>query len=120
MATLREYILSKSAKAVIVCELKPMMRVDVRPYSSQIHEYLLACGKGGYGCRTQIRLRYLRDDGFHVQHKHDSILDRTYACALLGVHVPDPTPISDLVTDDLKRKWENQWPRTGGKGKPNS
>ena len=116
VATLREFILSKSAKAVVVCQLKPMTRVDVRPYSWQIHDYLLSCGKTGYGCRTQIRLRHLKEDGFHVQLKHDSILDKTYACALLGIHVPDPTPISDLVTDELRRKWESQWPRAGGKG----
>ena len=120
VAALREVIMSNSAKAVVVCQPKPMKRVDVRPASLAIHEYLVACGKGGFGCRTQIRKRYLRDDGFHIQPKFDSILDRTYACALLGIHVPDPTPFGDLTPEFERRRWENQYPRLGGRGQPKS
>ena len=118
VAALREYVLSKSAKAVIVCELKPMKWVDVRPASRMIHDYLVSCGKGGYGCRTQIRMEYLKDDGFHVQPRHISIIDKTYACALLGVHVPDPTPLQNLVPEFIRRRWEKQFPRMGGRGNP--
>ena len=120
VAALREIILSSSAKAVVVCEPKPMKWVDVRPASVRIHNHLVSIGKGGFGCRTQIRMRYLRDDGFHIQPKHDSILDRTYACALLGVHVPDPTPFGDLAPEYTRRRWENEYPRVGGRGKPKS
>ena len=119
VAALRELILERSAKAVVVCQLKPMKRVDVRAHTMQIHRYLLACGKGGYGCRTQIRMRYLKDDGFHVQPRHIAIVDKTYACALLGVYVPDPTPFGDLAPDFTRRRWENKWPRVGGRGTPN-
>ena len=120
VAALRELILEKSAKAVVVCQLKPMKRVNVRAHTMQIHRYLLACGKGGYGCWTQIRMRYLKEDGFHVQSRHIAIVDKTYACALLGVFVPDPTPFGDLAPDITRRRWENRWPRVGGRGSPKS
>ena len=120
VAALRELILANSAKAVVVCELKPMKRVDVRYHSLRIHNYLVSCGKGGFGCRTQIRMRYLRDDGFHIQPKFDSIVDRTYACALLGIHVPDPTPFDDLTPEYERRRWDKQYPRLGGRGQPKS
>ena len=120
VAVLREFILARAAKAVVVCELKPMRRVDVRLASLMIHNYLVSCGKAGYGCHTQIRMSFLKDDGFHVQPKHLSILDKTYACALLGIHVPDPTPFNDLTPESVRRSWEIQWPRMGGKGNPKS
>ena len=120
VAALRELILSNSAKAVVVCEPKPMKWVDVRYSSVRIHKHLVSVGKGGYGCRTQIRMRYLRDDGFHVQPKYDSIVDKTYACALLGVPVPDPTPFGDLEPEYSRRRWDNQFPKVGGRGKPKS
>ena len=120
VAALRELILEKAAKAVVVCELKPMKWVDVRAHSAMIHRYLISCGKSGYGCRTQIRMRYLKEDGFHVQPKHLAILDKTYACALLGIYVPDPTPLGDLVPEYTRRRWENEWPRMGGRGPPKS
>ena len=97
VAKLREAVLAASAKAVVVCEIKPIGTIDVRPYSLLIHRYLLTCGKTGYGCRTQIRRDYLKADGIHIKPQFDSVLDRTYACALLGVHVSNPTPFDELA-----------------------
>ena len=118
VAALRELILSSSAKEVVVCEMKPMTSVDVRPYNLRVHNYLVSCGKGGWGCRTQIRIPYLRADGFHLKPQYDSVLYRTYACALVGTHVPDPTPFDDLMPEHIRRRWESQYPRPGGKKSP--
>ena len=120
VAALRELILARSAKAVVVCQLKPMRWVDVRPYANAVHEYLDSCGKGGYGCFTQIRMDFLKNDGFHVRPQYESVVDRTYACAIRGKDVPDPTPFSDLTPEFCRRRWETQWPKMGGRGRPNT
>ena len=106
-------LLQKASAAVFV-QIKPMQQVDVRPYNASLHDYL-----GGrndhlsFGCQTQIRMDYLRSDGFHIQPQYDSIIDRTYACAILGMHVPCPTPIDQFVPDSVRRRMEKEWPRVG-------
>ena len=120
VALLRELILARSARAVVVCELKPMRWIDVRPYTTEIHSYLDSCGDDGHGCRTQIRMNFLKSDGVHVKPEYETVVDRTYACAFRGVHVPDPTPFDDLTPESHRRRWEKGWPRLGGKGKPHT
>ena len=115
VARVRELILSKSAVAVVVCEVKPMEVVDVRPYNRQLHSYLDSCGKSGYGCNTQIKLDFLTSDGFHISHKYWSVLHRTYACALLGIPVPCPLRDDDFIPLSFRRRWETQWPRLEGR-----
>ena len=116
VAQLRSLILASSAAAVVVAEVKPMGHVDVRPYNRILHEYLGSCGKTGFGCKTQIRMEYLASDGTHVKRQYGSIIDRTYACALLGTHVPCPTPDDNFLPNFLRRRWESQWPRLVGAG----
>ena len=110
---LRWKLRAAGAVAVVVCQLKPMQVTDVTPYNKLLHEYLLAEGEGGYGCRTQIRLDYLKHDGYHVLPKYDSIIDRTYACAMMGVPVPCPTPFDEFSPYHVRRRWEADWPRIG-------
>ena len=102
--------------AVVVCQAKPMQTVDVTPYNELLSDYLSA-QRGGYGCQTQIRLGHLRSDGFHVLPQFDSIIDKTYACAIRGILVPDPTPIGEFLPDHLRRRWQAEWPRLGGGGR---
>ena len=101
------------AASIVVCELKPMQVTDVTPFNKELSSYL-RMQPGGFGCRTQIRMNYLKSDGFHIQPMYDSIVDRTYACAILGVPVPCPTPFDEFVPDHIRRRWETEWPRVGG------
>ena len=105
---LRKKLLAVGAEAVIIAEIKPMQHVDVRPHNHYLHNYLQAQGEDGI--RTQIRMNYLRHDGFHVGRQFDSLVDKTYACALLGVPVPCPTPIDDFEPDHVRRRRDIDWP----------
>ena len=107
------------AAAVVVCQVKPMMMKDVTPYNSLLSDYLRPL-KGGFGCRTQIRLSFLKSDGFHVKPMYDSTIDKTYACAILGIPVPCPTPIDQFLPDQLRRRWESEWPRVSGESGRNT
>ena len=118
IAALRELILASSAAAVVVCEVKPMAMIDVRPYNRLIHDYLQSCGKGGYGCNTQIRQEYLAPDGTHIDRRFSSVLDRTYACALLGTAVPEQLLDDDFVPLPYRRSWDKEWPRLVGNRGP--
>ena len=112
---LREKMKMEGAFAVVVCQVKPMQMMDVTPYNGLISDSLSA-QRWGFGCQTQIRLSYLKADGFHVLPQFDSIIDKTYACAIRGVLVPDPTPLGGFIPDHLKRRWQAKWPRLGGGG----
>ena len=114
VARLRTLILSSSAAACVVCQVKPMEIIDVRPFNRLLHEYLESCGEAGFGCRTQIQLDFLATDGFHVKKQFGSVIDRTYACALLGTHVPCPLSDDGFIPGFLRRRWEDQWPRLVG------
>ena len=114
---LRQRLVQEGAGAVIVCQLKPMQVTDVSPYNTLLDEYLhreKEYGRDGFGCRTQIRLNFLRNDGYHVGPQYCSVIDRTYACAFLGMPVPDPTPPGEFVPDAVRKRWEVEWPRLGG------
>ena len=111
---LRKGLLAAGAEAVVVAEIKPMQQVDVRPHNKGLHYYLRAQGRSGYGVQTQIRMNCLRHDGFHVGSQFDSVIDKTYACALLGVPVPCPTPVNDFEPDHIRRRRELEWPTLGG------
>ena len=115
---LRHLLLSSSAAAVVICQIKPMGVVDVRPYNRLLHQYLGNCGRGGFGCLTQIRMDFLRADGYHISPQYDTVLDRTYACALRGVPVPSPTPEDNFVPEFIRRRWEDDWPRLEGNVRP--
>ena len=95
-----------AAEAVVVCQIKPMQLTDVRPFNALLHEYLR--GVGGFGCQTQVRMEFLKKDGYHVLPQFDSVIDRTYACALQGVPVPCPTPEEDFVPDYVRRRSEKE------------
>ena len=114
VANLRELVLSLSAAACVVCEIKPMRMIDVRPYNRLIHQYLGSCGGSGFGCNTQICMDFLAADGTHISHRYASVLDRTYACALLGTPVPYPVPERDFVPLPARRSFESEWPRLVG------
>ena len=106
------------ATAVIVCQLKPMQILDVSPHNSALDNYLRRekqQGRQGFGCRTQIRLDFLRNDGYHIRPEFDSVVDRTYACAFLGISVPRPTPWDEFIPDIVRQKWESEWPRLTGR-----
>ena len=96
-----------------------MEAVDVSPYNLRLHQYLRAesqNGRGGYGCKTQIRLEFLRHDGYHIRPQYDSVVDQTYACAMLGKNVPCPTPDNEFIPTHARRRWEREWPSLGGAG----
>ena len=115
---LRRRLMTAGASATVVCQPKPMEIVDVSPYDSLLHDYLQAQGGSGYGCRTQIRRSFLRPDGFHIQPQYVSVIDKTFACAITGTHVPQPTPSDDFLPDFARRRHEAEYPllvrRNGG------
>ena len=107
---LRRKLLEAGAKAVVVAEIKPMQWVDVRPHNRRLHYYLLSQGRDGHGISTQIRMNFLRNDGFHVRREFDYVIDGTYACAILGVPVPYPTPTTDFEPEFVRRQRHTEWP----------
>ena len=110
------------AAAIVVCQIKPMQTTDVSPFNMCLNDYLRSeqdQGRGGFGCRTQIKLDYLKSDGFHIRPQFDSIIDCTYACAFMGVPVPCPTPWDQFVPEFVRHRWEREWPRSGGAGPRN-
>ena len=113
---LRRQILAAGAASVIICEVKPMQHTDVTPYNSSLHDYLLSLGGSGYGIETQIRLEFLRNDGFHVKREYAEVIDKMYACAIMGIQVPCPTPKDEFVPIHIKRRREEDWPALSGRG----
>ena len=110
--------MAAGAAAVVVCQLKPMQTIDVTPHNELLDHYLRRekqQGRDGFGCRTQIRLDFLRGDGHHIRPEFGSVLDRTYACALLGINVPFPTPLTEFAPSHVRQQWEAEWPRLGGR-----
>ena len=96
------------AKETVLCQVKPMRHIDVTRHNALLHEYL--CVQGSVGCQTMIRTEYLKVDGFHVLPQFKSVLHRQFACALLGVPVPCPTPYEDFVSGNLGRQYDQEWP----------
>ena len=116
---LRRILMSAGATGVVTCQLKPMEVKDVGPYNDGLHRYLQEesrNGRGGYGCRTQIRLGHLRSDGYHIKPTCEGIICRTYACAILGINVPCPTRDSEFTPTIARRRWESEWPSLGVRG----
>ena len=111
---LRRRLREAGAADVVVCEIKPMEVLDVSPYNRALHHYLRTVG--GFGCQTQIRRSFLQRDGYHIQHQFDSVLDKTYAYALMGLYVPRPTPVEDFLPEHARRRREIEWPRLAGGG----
>ena len=95
VARVRGLLYSAGAVKVVTCQVKPMTLVDVRPYNGLLHEFLCGQPDGGPGCETQIRMSDLKPsvdgNGFHILPECETILDRTYACAIRNVPVPCPT-----------------------------
>ena len=108
---LRHIILGRGAKALLVMQIKPMRHVDVRPYNECLNRYLKDCPEPTFGCKTQIRMSQLKADNFHIHPMYDGVLDRTYACAILRVNVPSPTPYDDFVPIRERRNPQQSWPR---------
>ena len=110
--TLRKQLMAAGAAATVICQAKPMEIADVTPFNSLLHEYLQTIKDGtGFGCRTQIRRSFLRPDGYHVRPQFDSVIDKTFACALLGIHVPDPTPWDDFAPSYARRRYAAEFPQ---------
>ena len=105
------------ATGVVVCQIKPMQVTNVTPHNDLLNGYLRAekrKDRDGFGCRTMIRMDFLKSDGHHVKPEFCSVIARTYACAFLGVEVPDPTPWGDFAPSFDRTRWESDWPRLGG------
>lgn len=115
----RRRVMAAGAEAVVVCQLKPMQTADVTPYNDLLNGYLRAekdKGRDGFGCQTMIRLDSLKADGFHIRPDFISVVARTYACAFLGIEVPDPTPWDKFAPSHDRTAWESDWPRLAGGG----
>ena len=118
---LRERLWEAGAAAVVICQLKPMEIADVTLYNSLLDDYLRAQGGTGFGCRTQVLRSHLKPDGYHVRGQFDSVIDMTYACAILGRPVPRPTPLEDFAPEMARRRYRAEWPSlvrngAGGRG----
>ena len=106
----------KGVKGVVVCEVKPMRIMDVTPFSKLLHQRCTA-NKIGW-CQTQIGVRNLKEDGYHILPSFLQVLDATYACAVLGVPVPHPTPTHQKWRYPLPLM-QQEWPRVGERLGPN-
>ena len=100
--------MTQRARETVLCQVKPMRRVDVTRHNALLHEYL--CAQGSFGCQTMIRSEYLKWDGFHILPQYKSVLHRQFACALLGIPVPCPTPFVDFVSGHIGRQHDQEWP----------
>ena len=60
---------------------------------------------------------FLSADGYHIDSRYDTVLDRTYACALVGTHVPQPVSEDTFVPGFVRRSWDSQWPRLVGRAR---
>jgi hypothetical protein len=98
----------KGARDVTVSEVKPMTLKDVKPYSNRLRQRCME-KKVGW-CQSQLGVEDLKEDGFHVLPSSLRILDKTYACAVMGVKVPHPMPIYQKWRHKLI---EQEWPRMG-------
>ena len=118
----RGVLRNAGAAGTVVCQIKPMEVTDVRPFNQQLHNYLRSeslHGRGGFGSKTQIRLDYLKPDGYHVRPEFAGVIDRTYACAILGQEVPFPTPTDQFTPTLARRRFEKEWPRIGERANHN-
>ena len=100
-----------------------METTDVTEHNRMLHDYLQResrCGRGGYGCQTQIRLEYLRADGYHIRPQFDGVIDKTYACAIRGFNVPFPTPVDEFTPMCIRRSWDQEWPKLDVRANQNS
>ena len=111
---LRGILWAAAAAEIIVCAIKPAQVADMTPYNALLDRYLRAQDDGGHGCRCQITMDQLARDGYHVRHQFRSIIDRTYACAIMGKPVPCPTPLEDFIPYHVRRSWNQEWPRLNG------
>ena len=101
------------AEEVVLCEVKPMQHVDVVPFNARIHALILHT-EGVGGCSTQIQHEYLGRNGYHVRTEFGSVLDRTYACAVVHRAVPCPYYDSTMYDWYLAREMEREWPPLWG------
>ena len=101
-------VLEKAA-AVVVVQVKPIRHLNVTQINGDIHRLCVSRDKV-YGCHTQIRMRDLARDGFHVSPHCSDIIDKTYSCAILGIPVPCPTPCEDFFHPQQTRDYERAWP----------
>ena len=114
---LRRRLQEAGAAYSVTCEVKPMEVCDVRMHNAALHEYLRSqqtTTTTAYGCRTQIRREFLQRDGFHIRPQFDSVIDRTYACAIFGINVPCPTPVKDFTPEFARRNFERDFPSLTG------
>jgi hypothetical protein len=110
------WLMRSKAQAVVICEVKPMYHINVNPYNLAIHHKFLDHSKV-FGCRTMTRLGHLKTDGFHIGAAYVSVLERTYACALMGIVVPYPTRPDQFWRPEQQqqhlKRLEQEWPRVG-------
>ena len=104
----------KGAKGMVVCEAKPMNLRDVTPFSDQLRR---SCRERKIGwCQTQLGVKSLKEDGFHILPSFLKTIDATYACAVMGIAVPHPTPKHQKWRHQLM---EREWPQVGNRPEVN-
>ena len=100
----------EGAAAVVALQVKPIRHLDVTPYDESLHK-LIKSRNNVFGCHTQIRMRDLGRDGFHVSPHCADIIDKTFSCAILGKPVPCPTPPEDFFHPGRMKRYEDEFPR---------
>ena len=117
--TLRTELWQRGAIHIVVSSLRPTQRADVGEHNKAIHRYLgtKRDEDGGHGCSTQVRLHHLRADGLHLHPRFYSVLQQTFAFALMGKYVPDPTPFDCYEPDHVRQPFLRDWPVVGLNGR---
>jgi hypothetical protein len=101
-------IKEKGARGVTICEVKPMNLMDVTPFSKLLHRN---CKSRKIGwCQTQLGVGDLKNDGYHILPSSLKVLDGTYAYAVMGMPVPNPTQTYQKWRHQLM---EQEWPQVG-------
>ena len=108
---LRRKLWEAGAAEIVVCAIKPTLRVDVRLHNETVHKYLQQKKEvdGGHGCCTQVRFEHLGMDGIHLTPQYYCVIQNTYACAITGTKVHSPTPLQDFVPNHVRSGWEKGW-----------
>ena len=110
--SLRKKLWQKGAARIVVCSVKPTQRADVTEYVDSVHRYLRSVEgeDGGHGCHSQVRLEHLGVDGLHIKPRFYHVLQQTYAYAILGKQLPDPTPIECFAPYHVRQAYRREWP----------
>ena len=101
MKILLDVIKDKKALAITVCEVKPIRHLDVSLHNTSLRD--LYRREAIYERSTEITMKDLTHDGFHVKSGCDDLTNKAYARAIQKHLPPKPAPPSPLNANDATK-----------------